>query len=33
VQLGIEELKLISVIDPTTDPKELAGRVTANILA
>lgn len=33
VKLGIEELQLISVIDQTTDPTELSGRITANILA
>ena len=28
-----EDLKLVKVLDPTTDPKEFAERVTVNLLA
>lgn len=33
VRLGAEDLKFVNVLDPTTDPRELAERVTVNILA
>jgi NitT/TauT family transport system substrate-binding protein len=33
VRIGAEDLKLVQVLDPTTDPKALAERVTVNILA
>jgi NitT/TauT family transport system substrate-binding protein len=33
IRIAAEDLKLVNVLDPTTDPKELAERVTVNILA
>lgn len=33
VRLGAEDLKFVKVLDATTDPRELAERVTVNILA
>jgi NitT/TauT family transport system substrate-binding protein len=33
VEASIADLKLVKVIDPSTDPKELANRVTVDILA
>jgi NitT/TauT family transport system substrate-binding protein len=33
IRIGAEDLKLVKVLDPTTDPKEFAERVTVNILA
>ena len=33
VRIGIEDLKLVKVIDPSTDPRKLADHVTVDILA
>ncbi|MDQ0471987.1 ABC transporter substrate-binding protein [Labrys wisconsinensis] len=33
IQKSAEDLKLVKVLDPTTDPKEFAERVTVNLLA
>jgi len=33
IRIAAEDLKFVKVLDPTTDPKELAERVTVNILA
>jgi len=33
IRIGAEDLKLVKVLDQTTDPKEFAERVTVNILA
>ncbi|PRH84270.1 ABC transporter substrate-binding protein [Labrys okinawensis] len=33
IRLAAEDLKLVKVLDPTTDPKEFAERVTINLLA
>jgi len=33
VEASIADLKLVKVIDPATDPRELANRVTVDILA
>ena len=33
VRIGAEDLKLVKVLDPETDPKAFAERVTVNILA
>jgi NitT/TauT family transport system substrate-binding protein len=33
IRIAAEDLKLVNVLDPTTDPKELAERITVDILA
>ncbi|MGJ4856476.1 ABC transporter substrate-binding protein [Labrys sp. La1] len=33
IRLAAEDLKLVKVLDPTTDPKEFAERITINLLA
>jgi NitT/TauT family transport system substrate-binding protein len=33
IRITSEDLKLVKVLDPTTDPKEFAERITVNLLA